>query len=214
MEIAQLIVFVMVGYSRALCGDEIPSLEITGLVKHFAEGDKTTPKNVMLSLVGRFNQEDGERQHFLLVAAVTGYGLRIRDYGLRIRDWIRRLLELKVRSGQTQGFLCKRKNGSPAKLADFDEPLIEALVWLQEHMEGLIPMTVDIWELVGCWISMRRGETTEALNMEVGASWIDANNGRRKSERAKGKMPSMAMQQLYIEMLQNLKHELKFSMAI
>jgi hypothetical protein len=89
MEIAQLAVFVMVGYARALRGEEIPKLEITGLLKHFAEGDKTTPKHVMLSLVGRFKQEDGERQHYLPVAAVMGSGLRI-------RDWIRRLLELKV----------------------------------------------------------------------------------------------------------------------
>jgi hypothetical protein len=61
---------------------------------------------------------------------------------------------------------------------------------------------------------MRREATTEALNMEVDTSWIDANNGWQKFERAKGMMPSMAMQQLYTEMLQNLKHELKFSVAI
>jgi hypothetical protein len=46
MEISQLAVFVMVGYSRALPGEEIPKLEITGLLKHVAEGDKTTPKHV------------------------------------------------------------------------------------------------------------------------------------------------------------------------
>jgi hypothetical protein len=102
MEIAQLAVFVMVGYARALCGEETPKLEITGLLKHFAEGDKTTPKHAMLSLVGMFKQEDGERQHYLPVAAVAGSGLHI-------RDWIRRLLELKVRSGQTQGFYLDEK---------------------------------------------------------------------------------------------------------
>jgi hypothetical protein len=94
MEIAQLAVFVMVGYARTLRGEEIPKLEITGFLKHFSQVDKITPKHIMLSLVGRFNQEDGERQHYLPVVAVTGSGLRI-------RDWIRRLLKLKVRSGQT-----------------------------------------------------------------------------------------------------------------
>jgi hypothetical protein len=74
MEIAQLAVFVMVGYARALRGEEIPKVEITGLLKHFSEGDKTTPKHVMLSLVvGRFKQEDGERQHYL--PAAVGGGL-------------------------------------------------------------------------------------------------------------------------------------------
>jgi hypothetical protein len=97
-------------------------------------------------------------------------------------------------------------------LADFDEPLIERLVWIQENTEGLIPMTTDLWEVVGCQRSTRRGATTYALNMEVDASRIDANNGWRKFERAKGKMPPMAMRQLYTEMLKNLQHELKFSL--
>jgi hypothetical protein len=123
---------------------------------------------------------------------------------------MRRLLELKVKFGHTQGFLFRRKNISPAKMGDFDEPLIERLVWIQENTQGLIPMTIDFWDVVGCRRSMRRGATTEALNMEVGASWIDANNGWRKVEQAKGKMPSMSMRQLYTDMLQNLKNELKF----
>jgi hypothetical protein len=79
MEIAQLAVFVMVGYARALRGEEIPNLEITSLLKHFAEGDNTEPKHVMLSLVGRLKQEDGKRQHFLPVAAVMGSGIKIRE---------------------------------------------------------------------------------------------------------------------------------------
>jgi hypothetical protein len=206
MEIAQLAVFVMVGYARELRGEEIPKLEITGLLKHFSEGDKNTPKHIMLSLVGMFNQDYGERRHYLPVAVEMGTDLCNRDCIIRI-------LELKVRSGQTQCFYFE-KNGSRAKLEDFDEPLIERLVSIQENTEGLIPMIIVLWEVVGYQRSMRRGATAEALNMEVDASWIDANNGWRKFERAKGKMPSISMRKLYTEMLQNLKYELKFSLEI
>jgi hypothetical protein len=81
MEIAQLAVFVMVRYARALRDEEIPKIEIIGLLEHFTESDKTVPKHVMLLfLVGRFKQEDGERQHFLPVVVVTRSGLRIRDW--------------------------------------------------------------------------------------------------------------------------------------
>jgi hypothetical protein len=66
----------------------------------------------MLSLVGRFKQEDEERHFFWSLAVVMGSDLRI-------IDWIILILELKVRSGQTQGFLFQRKNGSQAKLAYF-----------------------------------------------------------------------------------------------
>jgi hypothetical protein len=65
----------MVGYAWALRGEEIPKSEITGLLKHFAEGDNTTPKHIMLSLVGMLKQKDRERQQFLPVVAVTGSGL-------------------------------------------------------------------------------------------------------------------------------------------
>jgi hypothetical protein len=77
MEIDQLAVFVMVGHTRVLRGEEIPKLEITCLLNHFSEGDRTEPKHAMLSLVGRFKQEEGDRQPFLPVAVVTGSGLRI-----------------------------------------------------------------------------------------------------------------------------------------
>jgi hypothetical protein len=74
-------------------------------------------------------------------------------------------------------------------------------------------MKIELLEVVGCRRSMRLGETTDALHMEVDrdASWIDANNGWQIFERAKGKIPSMSMRKLHKEMLQNLKHELKFS---
>jgi hypothetical protein len=97
----------------------------------------------MLSLVGRFKQGGGERHHFLPVVAVTGSGLTIRDL-------VRRILELKVRSLQTQGFLFLRKNRRPAKLGDFDETLIERLIWIQENTQDLISVMIDQWEVVGC----------------------------------------------------------------
>jgi hypothetical protein len=125
-EIAQLVVFVMVGCARALRGKKIPKLEITGFLEQFANGDKTEPKRAVLSLVGRFKQEEGG---VLSVVSLTGSKLRI-------REWARRLLEMKVRSGQTKCFLSQGKNGSSAQMGDFGEPLIERLVWIQKNAQG------------------------------------------------------------------------------
>jgi hypothetical protein len=100
-------------------------------------------------------------------------------------------------------------------MGDFDEPLILRLVWIQGNTQGWIPMTIGLWEVVGCRRPTRRGATTDALlNMEVDASWIYANNGWPKFERAKGTMPSMSMMKLYTYMLQNLRHALKFLLVI
>jgi hypothetical protein len=64
MEVAQLEVFIIVRYARALRGEEISKLEITGLLKHYAEGERTEPTHITLSLVVVVvggNQEEGER---------------------------------------------------------------------------------------------------------------------------------------------------------
>jgi hypothetical protein len=52
LEIAQQAVCLVVGYARALRGEEIPKLEISGLLKHFSEGDKTVPKHVQSVIWG------------------------------------------------------------------------------------------------------------------------------------------------------------------
>jgi hypothetical protein len=71
MEVAQLACFVFLGYGRALRGEEISKIELTGILKNFVEGGTAQQKHLTLSLMGRFKQVEGEQQHFLPVAAVT-----------------------------------------------------------------------------------------------------------------------------------------------
>jgi hypothetical protein len=61
---------------------------------------------------------------------------------------------------------------------------------------------------------MRRGATMEALNAGIEGPTIDANNGWRNIESAKGKMPRFSMRQHYTQIFQYLKHHLKFSLGI
>jgi hypothetical protein len=61
---------------------------------------------------------------------------------------------------------------------------------------------------------MRRGATTEALNADIDGPTIDANNGWRKVEAAKGKMSRYWMRQRYTKVFQDLKHQLMFSLCI
>jgi hypothetical protein len=51
---------------------------------------------VTLSLIGRFKQLEGGQQNFLLVDAVTGSGIRI-------REWVGRLLLEKEAVGLVSG---------------------------------------------------------------------------------------------------------------
>jgi hypothetical protein len=77
LEIAQLACFVLLGYARELCGEDITKIDLGGVRKYFAHG-ALEPKYVTLSLIGHFKQLEGDQQHFLPVMAMTGSGIRIR----------------------------------------------------------------------------------------------------------------------------------------
>jgi hypothetical protein len=91
-----------------------------------------------LSLIGRFNQVDGEQQHFLPVAVVTGSGLQI-------REWVEHLLKEKEMKGVISGLMLLRKDEKPSRAADFEEALVERLEWIHQNTSGIIPVTIDLW---------------------------------------------------------------------
>jgi hypothetical protein len=186
MEVAQLACFVFLGYGRALRGEKISKIELIGILKHFEERGAAHQKHATLSLVGRFKQVEGEQTHFLPVAAVMGSKIRI-------REWVGRLLEENRVVGISSGFMFRKKDGKLAKAAYFEEPLIVRLEWIQQNTEGIIPKSVNMWEIWRAEIHeerpMRRGATTAALNAGLDGPTIDVNNGWRKLDTAKGKMP-------------------------
>jgi hypothetical protein len=148
MEVAQLACFVFLGYARALRGEEISKIELTGILKHSEEGGTTHQHHATLSLVGRFKQVEGEQHYFLPVAVVTGYGLRI-------REWVGGFLEEKKAIGIIAGFMLRQKDGKLANSPYFEESLIERLEWIQHNTEVIIPKTVKLWEEFGVRRSMR-----------------------------------------------------------
>jgi hypothetical protein len=133
---------------------------------------------------------------------------------LRIREWVGCLLEEKKSAGITTGFMFRQKDGKVVKSTNFEESLIERLEWIQQNTEGIIPKMVNLWEEFGVRRSVTRGATTEALNAGLDGPTIDANNGWRKVGAAKGKMPRYSMRKRYTHVLQELRHQLLFSLGI
>jgi hypothetical protein len=141
------------------------------------------------------------------VAAVTGSGLRL-------IKWMERLLDEKRVVGLTTGFVLLTTGGMVAKVSGFEEQFITRMEWIQKNTEGIITASINIWEEFGVRRSRRRGATMEALNARIDGATIDANNGWRKVEAAKGKMPIYLMRQRCTQMVQDLIHQLKFSLGI
>jgi hypothetical protein len=122
-------------------------------------------------------------------------------------------LDEKARVGLTTGLMFLKKDGMPAKAIYFEEALVEKLEWIQKNTSGIIPLTINLWEEFGVRRSMRRGATMEALNAGIDGPTIDANNGWRKVEAEKGKMPQFSMLQRYTQVFQDLRHRLRFSLG-
>jgi hypothetical protein len=57
--IAQLGVFCLAGYARAMRGEEITKIELGGVRKHFVDGVTSATPHVMFTLVGRFKGYQG-----------------------------------------------------------------------------------------------------------------------------------------------------------
>jgi hypothetical protein len=174
--------------------------------KYFADG-AMEPRHVTLSLIGRFKQTEGGQQHFLSIAVEIGSGLRI-------REWVERFMEEKAGVGLATGFVFLKRDGTLDKAIYFEAALVENLEWIQQNTSGTIPLTINLWEEFGVSRSIRRGATTEALNAGIDGPTIDANNGWRKVEAVKGKMPRFSMQQRYTQVFQYLRHQLRFSLGI
>jgi hypothetical protein len=68
-------------------------------------------------------------------------------------------------------------------------------------MMGIIPVINDLWAEFGVRRSMQRGATTEALNAGIDGPTTDENNGWRKVESSKGKMPRISMRQRYTQII-------------
>jgi hypothetical protein len=93
LHVAQLACFVFLGYVRALRGEEITKIELSGVRKYFVDGTVEL-RYVTLSFIGRFTQMEGLQHYLLHIAEETGSRLSI-------REWVEIFMEKKAGVGLT-----------------------------------------------------------------------------------------------------------------
>ena len=79
---------------------------------------------------------------------------------------------------------------------------------------GLFEPGVDIGAAYSLFRSLRRGSDTEATKNHVDTTVIELVNRWRKFERARGRMPSLSMQQHYTQMQAMLLMFWRYSRAL
>ena len=185
----------VIGFTAALRGEEMPQIDLGPMNKYWEEGDRHPRlKHVPLVMLGRFKQTVGEKLYFQPLAQVT-------NSGIHVKQWVGRVLGLYARAKVTGGpmFRTVSKKGvvKGATVGDLDLLFHDILRQVQVRRPDVLPANVMVGDEYSVRRSLRRGSTSEAQNVQIPKEVIEANNRWRKHMRSNGVVPSMDMMERY-----------------
>jgi len=165
--------------------------DLSGLVKYATmELVEDSQHYVIIPLLGRFKNEDGEKYHLTPLAYCTASGLPI-------GTWVSRLVEVKQEQNLSKGPALCDKWGTRLSPQWLEIEILNRPHIIQGTNRDLISKEVNVYEDYGISCSFRRGATTQARNKKVDKNDINAMNQWRAAEGAKGRRPRMRMQDHY-----------------
>ena len=201
--------FVVSAYLGGLRGEEVPLMDLAGMIKYLDEGlaHRRYP-HVPLAMLGRFKLDGREKYHYIPISARGGSSLEI-------RPWVERMIHYYELRGIRNGRVFRdRDTGAAAKQGAFEYDILRRLVDIQARGNGVVPLTDDVFADYGVRRSARRGATTEASNMGVTKDTIDANNRWSAEEKAKGRSGGGSMLMHYTEVRMAVGKLIRFSDAL
>jgi hypothetical protein len=192
--IADMGFLIAAGFLCGLRGEEIMKVDLGGLIKYLDKGrDHAACPHLIVPLLGRLKGETGERYHMMVMARESRSGI---VGGV----WADRVVEVNRRNNRSKGYVFTKGRARQAKIADFEDEFINRLEGLKLVRPGLFEPGIDVAAAYSLFRSLRRGSNTEAIRNKVATAIIDLNNRWRKFERARGRQPSLSMQQHYTQM--------------
>lgn len=202
--------FFVIGFVCALRGNEIFLVEAEGLCQMISRGrteEKESFKHVVIPLLGRFKNEDGERWHVMISVDVT-------SSGIRVREWIERLVVLLNAENSEVGPAFRNKDGSMLDYYWVNSQFISQVDNVQMTHPHLIDPSVDVSEHFSIYRSLRRGSTARASDMKVDSSTIDLHNRWRTSELLGGRRSTKSMRDYYSDLRLTLNTRLSYTRAL
>ena len=143
-------------------------------------------------LKGKFKKQTGLKLFSQPLASKT-------QGGRNIQLWFHRMIHILQRHGITSGPMFVTAEGKVMSIADMDAYFVPTLLAVQRQFSHIIPDTYDVAEFYSVYRSLRRGATSEALNVRIPEAVINMNNKWRKEMRSKGSTISMPMLQRYTD---------------
>ena len=200
----------MIGFVCALRGNEIFLVEAQGLQTMIGRGLKegsTKEDHVVIPLLGRFKNEDGERWHVMASVSVT-------HSGFKVRQWIERLVRMLKKEDRGLGPAFCDLNGETIKYSWMDEKFVEMVKRAQSSHPHLIDQAIDVGEHFSIFRSIRKGSTARAVDMKVDQITIDLHNRWRTLETRQGSKSSKSMQDYYSDLRLTINSRLAYSRAL
>jgi len=90
--------FLQISFGPSMRGNEVTTVETGGLINnlpHGTDASETVPF-VVIPLLGRFKNEDGEQCHLMLSASVT-------RSGFKVKQWLTRIVSIIEVEGKKSG---------------------------------------------------------------------------------------------------------------
>jgi hypothetical protein len=169
-------------------------IDLGGLIKYLEAGSGHLEcPHVIVAVLGRLKGETGERYHMMVMARESRSGI---VGGI----WADQAVEVNQSIDHDKGWVFTKGRARQAKIANFEDEFINRLEGLRTVRPGLFEPRIDILAAYSLFRSLRRGLNTEAIRNKLEATIMDMNNRWRKFERARGRMPSLSMQQHYTQM--------------
>jgi hypothetical protein len=204
--IGMLGAYVVIAFCGSFRGNEVFLADMHGAAKYLIARD--LPLNtVIIPLLGRFKGETGERYHLTPLAAVT-------SLGIQVKLWVKRLVDSKTSRGYARGPLFGDDHGVVIKAKTIEMELMERLQGIKDAEPGLIPTDLDVYEDFGISRSFCRGATSTARTRGVDDKCVKLINRWRTFEDAKGRHPTLSMQDHYSNIQILLPELMKFSQAL
>lgn len=206
--LASIGAYATIAFCGSFRGPEVFLTDLHGLRKYLGERSfREAPDHVIIPLLGRYKGELTARYHLTPLAAETSSGLKV----LR---WVERLVQVREQEGRVQGPAFCDHFGRIARSSDIESPIMERLQLIQAAQPGVIPPDVDVFEDFGINRSFRRGATSTARTRGVNDKLVDLINRWRKFENARGRRPTLTMQEHYSDIAIMIPELIKFSKAL
>ena len=202
--------YLIVCFVCALRGNEGFLVESDGIQRMINNGKQEEEKemcHVVIPLLGRFKNEDGEKWHVMVATETT-------LSGIPVRLWIERLVEILGEEKREMGPAFCDKEGEMLDYWYMNNMFVKEVESVQKDEPTLVDQTIEVGDHYSIFRSLRKGSTARAIDMNVNETVIDLHNRWRNLERTGGQRSTRSMRAYYNDLRTAIRSRLTYSRSL